>query len=96
MSLTVSTGTPAAAIRGLSDLIELMKVEGDRADKNDVPRTWRALAIGARQLDAIRTRLAQGDDCLDEAWAFVDAGRVFLAQQIMNLDRTVRERRPRR
>ena len=92
--ITMSTGTVASAVRSLSDLIELMRIESRRADDSAVPITRRKLDNGARQLDAIRTKLTERDDCIDEAWAYVDAGRVFLALQIINLDRTIRERRP--
>lgn len=87
--MTVAT---LAASRALNDLIDTgkmleqaaRKVDGDTADY---------IAGTLTKLDAVRTRLVQdGADYLDEAWAFVDAGRRIIAGYGMQLAEVIHAR----
>jgi hypothetical protein len=65
-----------AAARALSDLVETARVFRNLAKdkrRRDIAKRCQVIAV---QLDATRTRLVQdGDEYLDTAWAYVDAGR---------------------
>lgn len=68
-----------AAARALSDLVDKARNLHARAmDKRRRDIANRCMVI-ASQLDATRTRLVQdGEQYIDTAWAYVDAGRVAL------------------
>ena len=75
----------------LSQLVDGHRDERDRARLWLRPRIADKLDAAAMQLDAVRTRLVEdGEEFMDEAVAFIDAGRYNLSQVALYLDRNGR------
>jgi hypothetical protein len=75
----------------LSQLVDGHRSERDRANMWLRPRVAFSLDAAAMQLDAVRTRLVEdGEEFIDEATAFIDAGRINLAKTALYLDRNGR------
>lgn len=68
-----------AALRALSDLVATARTLRDKAVTKRRREIANRCQVIASQLDATRTRLVQdGDQYIDTAWSYVDAGRVAL------------------
>jgi len=80
--------TTAAACNAIAELIRSANYERGRAKRKRLPILADQLDLTSRQLDAVRTTLVQeGDEYLQTAWAFVDAGRLTLAKIITRIER---------
>lgn len=80
--------TTTYAITALTDLVETAR---DMIHDAPTEATQRSAVNLAHTLDAARTALVQeGDDYLDSAWAFIDAGRKLIATTQVNIDRAKR------
>ena len=65
----------------LTDLVDTARTRAQTSEDHGDTRRARALLDIATTLDRARTILVEdGDDYLDTAWAFVDAGRRTLAR----------------
>nr|WP_274637065.1 hypothetical protein [Microbacterium bovistercoris] len=93
MTLTTIPRTPTVhCANALTDLVHTARALASRADIAGATRLTRSAAIAADTLDRARTRLIEdGDEYLDAAWAFVDAGRRILAGLSARI--IIRERR---
>jgi hypothetical protein len=88
----IRTGTTSAALEALTDLVITARAQRDMAEDHKAWTSRNKFEDIARQLDATRTRLTEDRTYLEQAWAFVDAGRLTVARQMILLDRTIRER----
>ncbi|SDP07054.1 hypothetical protein SAMN04487788_1932 [Microbacterium testaceum StLB037] len=85
--------TTIAAARALSDLVATARERGLNARELGIQRPAYGLLNIAIDLDSARTRLIQeGDDYLDAAWAFIDAGRRMIADHSETIEREVDRR----
>lgn len=68
------------ALAVLNDLVDSSRSLIPVAEKKGHTKVAHRLAVIAHQLDATRTRLVQdGPEYIDTAWAYIDAGRVAIA-----------------
>lgn len=73
--------TALAALAALADLVDTARRRARTAHAHHDEHTACAYATVADTLDRARTILVEeGDDYLDAAWAFVDAGRLTLVR----------------
>jgi hypothetical protein len=83
----MSTGTVRECTEALHDLIRSANYEADRAWARGLRGASAAGERISKQLDAMRTLLIQeGDIELDQGWAYVDAGRLSLANLALHID----------
>lgn len=72
--------TTKPATDALTDLVDTARTRRNRAADAGLIATARTYDEVAQTLDGARTRLVEdGIEYLESAWAFVDAGRKFLA-----------------
>jgi len=88
MTTTIERTPTVHCINALSDLVHSARRLATRAELADAARLHRVAVSIADTLDRARTRLVEdGDEYLDAAWAFVDAGRKHVAQLGIRVDR---------
>lgn len=89
--MTMHDGPQAAALAALTDLVDTARVNRDASEAQAWhmwTMTWGRLAD---HLDGVRTTLAQeGEPYLQEAWAYVDSGRLTIARYLVRIDRRTR------
>ncbi|WP_270353438.1 hypothetical protein [Microbacterium testaceum] len=91
--MTTLMAPTKVATDALTDLVHTARSRGWEAKRAGLTHTAYALMRLAADLDAVRTRLVEdGPDYLDAAWAFIDAGRRMITENIAKLDREVADR----
>lgn len=76
------------ALSVLNELVDTARETRKSAPPTTPPKLLYAVATLEDTLDAARTTLVQeGDDYLEAAWAFIDAGRGLLATARTNIAR---------
>lgn len=89
-NVTMHNGDELAALDALSDLVETAQAWRDDLHARRLPGSAGIFDHLAAQLDLVRARLMDEHDAyLPEAWAFVDAGRLTIAQHRSRIDRRV-------
>jgi hypothetical protein len=84
----MQSGTEAAALEALSDLVSTAQGQRDELVRRRLPGSAQTFDHLAVQLDLVRAKLtAEHELYLPEAWAFVDAARLTIARHLVNLDR---------
>jgi hypothetical protein len=84
----MSSGTRDACLDALVDLVDSARGHRDAHEAAHKIGTAQTFDNLAKHLDAVRTTLIEeGDDYLDVAWAFVDAGRLTIARHLVRLAR---------
>ena len=84
----MSEGTIVACTEALTDLVDTTRIMAIECDARGWIGSAHTLDTIAMQFDSTRTRLIQeGDDYLAVAWAYVDAGRLTIAQHRTKLAR---------
>lgn len=91
--MTALLSPTKVATDALSDLVHTARSRGLEAKRAGMIHTAYALMRLAADLDGARTRLVEdGPDYLDAAWAFIDAGRRMVADNIAKLERELSSR----
>lgn len=86
--------TTKPALDALNDLVHTARTRAGELVTHDSDLATR-MRQTATKLDAVRTRLVQdGDEYLDQAWAFVDGARMVIAvtTEAATIRRKARER----
>lgn len=91
--MTTLMNPTKVATDALTDLVHTARARGWEAKRAGLVHTAYALMRLAADLDGARTRLVEdGPDYLDAAWAFIDAGRRMVAENIAKLNRELDDR----